>query len=152
MRKRGYEERILNLVTSPLEFEDPEINEAKAVYKEIYAEKKAITDEEASRVKEAGGLHIIGTERHESRRIDNQLRGRAGRQGDAGSSQFYISFEDDLMRLFVNDKVKAMVDKLGMDDDMPIEAKCLQSLLRVHKRKLKRVTLVFVNMSFNMMM
>ncbi|MDB5046527.1 MAG: preprotein translocase subunit SecA [Deinococcus sp.] len=76
-----------------------------------------------SRVQEIGGLHIIGTERHESRRIDNQLRGRAGRQGDPGSSRFYVSFEDDLMRLFANDRVVAMMDRLGMDDSQPIEAK-----------------------------
>ncbi|GGM12320.1 preprotein translocase subunit SecA [Deinococcus aerophilus] len=75
------------------------------------------------RVKELGGLHIIGTERHESRRIDNQLRGRAGRQGDPGSSRFYVSFEDDLMRLFANERVVAMMDRLGMDDTQPIEAK-----------------------------
>jgi preprotein translocase subunit SecA len=75
------------------------------------------------RVQELGGLHIIGTERHESRRIDNQLRGRAGRQGDPGSSRFYVSFEDDLMRLFANDRVVAMMDRLGMDDTQPIEAK-----------------------------
>ncbi|GGK22949.1 protein translocase subunit SecA [Deinococcus malanensis] len=76
-----------------------------------------------ARVQELGGLHIIGTERHESRRIDNQLRGRAGRQGDPGSSRFYVSFEDDLMRLFANDRVVAMMDRLGMDDTQPIEAK-----------------------------
>ncbi|WP_412029698.1 preprotein translocase subunit SecA [Deinococcus yunweiensis] len=76
-----------------------------------------------TRVQELGGLHIIGTERHESRRIDNQLRGRAGRQGDPGSSRFYVSFEDDLMRLFANDRVVAMMDRLGMDDTQPIEAK-----------------------------
>ncbi|THF70600.1 preprotein translocase subunit SecA [Deinococcus sp. Arct2-2] len=76
-----------------------------------------------SRVQQIGGLHIIGTERHESRRIDNQLRGRAGRQGDPGSSRFYVSFEDDLMRLFANDRVVAMMDRLGMDDSQPIEAK-----------------------------
>ena len=75
------------------------------------------------RVQQAGGLHIIGTERHESRRIDNQLRGRAGRQGDPGSSRFYVSFEDDLMRLFANERVVAMMDRLGMDDTQPIEAK-----------------------------
>ncbi|PTA69644.1 preprotein translocase subunit SecA [Deinococcus arcticus] len=75
------------------------------------------------RVRELGGLHIIGTERHESRRIDNQLRGRAGRQGDPGSSRFYVSFEDDLMRLFANERVVAMMDRLGMDDTQPIEAK-----------------------------
>jgi preprotein translocase subunit SecA len=76
-----------------------------------------------ARVQDIGGLHIIGTERHESRRIDNQLRGRAGRQGDPGSSRFYVSFEDDLMRLFANDRVVAMMDRLGMDDSQPIEAK-----------------------------
>ncbi|UQN06808.1 preprotein translocase subunit SecA [Deinococcus sp. QL22] len=76
-----------------------------------------------ARVQEIGGLHIIGTERHESRRIDNQLRGRAGRQGDPGSSRFYVSFEDDLMRLFANDRVVSMMDRLGMDDSQPIEAK-----------------------------
>jgi preprotein translocase subunit SecA len=76
-----------------------------------------------TRVREAGGLHIVGTERHESRRIDNQLRGRAGRQGDPGSSRFYVSFEDELMRLFANDRVVAMMDRLGMDDSQPIEAR-----------------------------
>jgi len=74
-------------------------------------------------VRAAGGLHIVGTERHESRRIDNQLRGRAGRQGDPGSSRFYVSFEDELMRLFANDRVVAMMDRLGMDDSQPIEAR-----------------------------
>ncbi len=81
------------------------------------------TELDHDRVKELGGLHIIGTERHESRRIDNQLRGRAGRQGDPGSSRFYVSFEDDLMRLFANERVVAMMDRLGMDDTQPIEAK-----------------------------
>lgn len=81
------------------------------------------TVEDRQRVRDLGGLHIIGTERHESRRIDNQLRGRAGRQGDPGSSRFYVSFEDDLMRLFANDRVVGMMDRLGMDDSQPIEAK-----------------------------
>ena len=76
-----------------------------------------------ARVRELGGLHIIGTERHESRRIDNQLRGRAGRQGDPGSSRFFVSFEDELMRLFASDRVIAMMDRLGMDDTQPIEAR-----------------------------
>jgi preprotein translocase subunit SecA len=84
---------------------------------------QADTLADRQRVKDLGGLHIIGTERHESRRIDNQLRGRAGRQGDPGSSRFYVSFEDDLMRLFANDRVVAMMDRLGMDDTQPIEAK-----------------------------
>ncbi|PYE52956.1 preprotein translocase subunit SecA [Deinococcus yavapaiensis] len=87
------------------------------------------------KVKEVGGLHIIGTERHESRRIDNQLRGRAGRQGDPGSSRFYVSFEDDLMRLFANERVVAMMDTLGMDDTQPIEAKMVTSAIeRAQKR------------------
>jgi preprotein translocase subunit SecA len=86
-------------------------------------ELQTATDADHVKVKELGGLHIIGTERHESRRIDNQLRGRAGRQGDPGSSRFYVSFEDDLMRLFANDRVVAMMDRLGMDDTQPIEAK-----------------------------
>ncbi|PNY80565.1 preprotein translocase subunit SecA [Deinococcus koreensis] len=86
---------------------------------QLHADVKA----DHERVKELGGLHIVGTERHESRRIDNQLRGRAGRQGDPGSSRFYVSFEDDLMRLFANDRVVAMMDRLGMDDTQPIEAK-----------------------------
>ncbi|MDA0700597.1 MAG: preprotein translocase subunit SecA, partial [bacterium] len=87
------------------------------------------------KVVELGGLHIIGTERHESRRIDNQLRGRAGRQGDPGSSRFYVSFEDDLMRLFANDRVLGMMDRLGMDDDAPIEAKMVTGAIeRAQKR------------------
>nr|MDQ3396614.1 SEC-C metal-binding domain-containing protein [Deinococcota bacterium] len=91
----------------------------------IFAELEKLRDEAARDhevVVAAGGLHIIGTERHESRRIDNQLRGRAGRQGDPGSSRFYVSFEDDLMRLFANEKVLGMMDRLGMDDSQPIEA------------------------------
>ena len=84
---------------------------------------QAATVEDRQRVRDLGGLHIIGTERHESRRIDNQLRGRAGRQGDPGSSRFYVSFEDDLMRLFANERVVGMMDRLGMDDSQPIEAK-----------------------------
>jgi preprotein translocase subunit SecA len=84
---------------------------------------QAATVEDRQRVRELGGLHIVGTERHESRRIDNQLRGRAGRQGDPGSSRFYVSFEDDLMRLFANERVVGMMDRLGMDDSQPIEAK-----------------------------
>jgi preprotein translocase subunit SecA len=90
-------------------------------FKELVSQYKKQTDEERSRVVSLGGLHIIGTERHESRRIDNQLRGRAGRQGDPGSSKFFISMEDDLMRLFGADNVAGIMDKLGMDDSMPID-------------------------------
>jgi len=137
MRKRGYDDNVLNYVTSPIEHDDEDIEAAKVVFKEILKEKKAVTDEEGERVKNAGGLHIIGTERHESRRIDNQLRGRSGRQGDAGSSQFFISFEDDLMRLFMSDRIKGMVEKLGMDDDMQIEAKILTKSIEGAQKKVE---------------
>ena len=137
MRKRGYGEEMLLAVTSPLDYHNPEISEAKAIYQSIFSGFKAETDLEANRVREAGGLHIIGTERHESRRIDNQLRGRAGRQGDPGSTQFYISFEDDLMRLFLSDRIKGMVEKLGMDDDVQIEARLLSKSIEGAQKKVE---------------
>jgi len=137
MRKRGYNEEILLAVTSPLDFHNPEIAEAKAIYQSIHSGFKAETDQEAQRVRAVGGLHIIGTERHESRRIDNQLRGRAGRQGDPGSTQFYISFEDDLMRLFLSDRIKGMVEKLGMDDDVQIEARLLTRSIESAQKKVE---------------
>ncbi|TLM97583.1 preprotein translocase subunit SecA, partial [bacterium] len=90
-------------------------------WQELYGKYKRQTDEEHELVVAQGGLHIIGTERHESRRIDNQLRGRAGRQGDPGSTRFYISLEDDLMRLFGSDNISGLMDKLGMEEDIPIE-------------------------------
>lgn len=137
MRKLGYDEELLYHITGPLEPTDPELQEARKLYMGFYNEKKAITDADAEKVKAAGGLHIIGTERHESRRIDNQLRGRAGRQGDPGSSQFYLSFEDDLMRLFVSDRIKEMVEKLGMDDDMQIEANILSKSIESAQKKVE---------------
>ena len=94
----------------------------KATYDAAFGEAKAITDEDHARVVEAGGLHIIGTERHESRRIDNQLRGRAGRQGDPGSSRFYLSLDDDLMKRFASDRVTSIMERLGLDDDTYIES------------------------------
>ncbi len=137
MRKRGYDEVLLSKVDSPHEEHDAELNAAKREYKQILADFKAETDREAEQVKAAGGLHIIGTERHESRRIDNQLRGRAGRQGDAGSTQFYISFEDDLMRLFLSDRMKGMVEKLGMEEDMQIEAGLLTKSIENAQKKVE---------------
>lgn len=135
MLKKGYSEHIIHSVSSPFVGNDPEVLEAKPVYDALYLEHKRITDEEAIKVKEAGGLHIIGTERHESRRIDNQLRGRSGRQGDPGSSQFYISFEDDLMRLFVSDRAKSIVETLGFEEDMQLENKMLtKSIENAQKR------------------
>lgn len=137
MIKKGYEEHLVNRVSSPIIGEDPEVLEAKPVYDGLYEAHKAVTDEEAAKVKAVGGLHIIGTERHESRRIDNQLRGRAGRQGDPGSTQFYISFEDDLMRLFVGDRAKAMVETLGFDEEMQLENKMLTKSIENAQKKVE---------------
>ena len=92
---------------------------------------------EADKVREAGGLFVIGTERHESRRIDNQLRGRAGRQGDPGESRFFLSFEDDLMRLFGSERIAGVVDRLGLDDDTPIDAKILSGSIESAQKKLE---------------
>ena len=137
MIKKGYDEHLVNRVSSPIIGEDPEVLEAKPVYDALYEAHKAVTDEEAAKVKAVGGLHIIGTERHESRRIDNQLRGRAGRQGDPGSTQFYISFEDDLMRLFVGDRAKAMVESLGFDEEMQLENKMLTKSIENAQKKVE---------------
>src|SRR5262249_2541741 len=96
-------------------------DKAVAIYTEELKKAHAICQEEKAKVLEAGGLRIVGTERHESRRIDNQLRGRAGRQGDPGSSLFYLSLQDDLMRIFGSDRMIGMMERLGMEDDTPIE-------------------------------
>ena len=135
--KMGYEIEVINKAISPLDYDDELIIECREKYNTFLAAHKEVTDEEATRVKNAGGLHIIGTERHESRRIDNQLRGRSGRQGDEGSSQFFISFEDDLMRLFVSDRAKDTVAKLGISDDMPIEAKMLSRAIEGAQKKVE---------------
>ncbi len=119
MRKRGYTDDVLNMVVSPFVVE--EIKDAQEEYKQIYKDFASETSREAEKVKKAGGLAILGTERHESRRIDNQLRGRAGRQGDEGSTQFFVSIEDDLMRLFMSDRMKNMIQKMGLKDDAEIE-------------------------------
>ena len=101
-------------------------------------------------VVELGGLHILGTERHEARRIDNQLRGRAGRQGDPGSSQFFVSLEDELMRRFGGDKVKNMMDRFGLPEDQPIENKIISRSIESPNRKLKVSTLISENTFWNM--
>lgn len=100
-------------------------------------------------VKAAGGLAIIGTERHESRRVDRQLRGRAGRQGDPGSSVFYVSLEDKLMRLFASERIARVMDRLGFKDGERIESPMITKISKEHKRKLKRTTSVFVNVCLN---
>ena len=122
MRQEEVPEEIIEAATGFNENVSEEILEARKHYQELKAEYKKTTDVEHDKVVAVGGLHIIGTERHESRRIDNQLRGRAGRQGDPGSSQFFIALEDDLMRLFGGERIQPLIEKLGMDEDTPLEA------------------------------
>ncbi len=122
MRKQGYSDELLVEATAFSHTEDEEILGARAEFARLNKEFEEQIAPEAKEVKELGGLYIIGTERHESRRIDNQLRGRSGRQGDPGKSRFYISLEDDLMRLFGGERLYNMMDKLKIDDDVPIEA------------------------------
>ena len=122
MRQEEVPEDIIEAATGFNENVSEEILEARRHYQELKAEYKKTTDVEHDKVVAVGGLHIIGTERHESRRIDNQLRGRAGRQGDPGSSQFFIALEDDLMRLFGGERIQPLIGALGMDEDTPLEA------------------------------
>ncbi len=137
MKKKGYSDHVISLVDSFVETDDPEIIEAKKAYNDILKKYKEQTDKEHQEVVKVGGLHIIGTERHESRRIDNQLRGRSGRQGDPGSSRFYISLEDDLMRLFGGERIKNMVESLNMPDDEPLEHKILTKSIENAQKKVE---------------
>ena len=127
LRKGEYTEELLAQANAFSETEDPEILGIRAEYNRLLAAFKAEIADEAQQVRQAGGLYIIGTERHESRRIDNQLRGRSGRQGDPGESRFYLSLQDDLMRLFSSDRIMGMMDSLGLDEDTPIDARILSS-------------------------
>ena len=122
MRQEEIPEEIIEAATGFNENVSEEVLEARKRYQDLKAEYKKTTDVEHDKVVAVGGLHIIGTERHESRRIDNQLRGRAGRQGDPGSSQFFIALEDDLMRLFGGERIQPLIGALGMDEDTPLEA------------------------------
>lgn len=141
MKKLGYDESVINKVDASLEGIDREGNEelfaAREKYEELYKKYKEETKDEQEEVMKAGGLAIIGTERHESRRIDNQLRGRAGRQGDPGSSRFYISLEDDLMRLFGSERISSVVEKIGLEEDMPIEHKMLTKSIEGAQKKVE---------------
>lgn len=127
LRKQEVSEELLQEANSYAETDDPEILEIRRRYEQLLEQHKAEIAGYAAKVKEAGGLFIIGTERHESRRIDNQLRGRAGRQGDPGESRFYLSMEDDLMRLFSSERIMSMMDTLGLDEDTPIDQKILSN-------------------------
>ena len=127
LRKQEIPDEILAEADSYSETNDPEILAVREQYKKLLQQFKDSIATEAVKVKEAGGLFIIGTERHESRRIDNQLRGRSGRQGDPGESRFYLSLQDDLMRLFSSDRIMGMMDSLGLDEDTPIDARILSN-------------------------
>ena len=142
LRKAGFTEEVIAEATGYAETEDEEILKARTLFAERMAEHKKSIDAEADRVREAGGLYIIGTERHESRRIDNQLRGRSGRQGDPGETQFYLSLEDDLMRLFGGDKmdrVSKMMVTADMGDDMPIQHKIISKAVESAQHKVESI-------------
>ena len=129
LRRKNLPEELIAEANSYAETEDPEILAVREQFKESLARHRAEIAQEAEQVRAAGGLFIIGTERHESRRIDNQLRGRAGRQGDPGETRFFLSLEDDVMRLFGSERVMNMMNSLGIDEDTPIDAKMLSSAI-----------------------
>ncbi|HZH92763.1 MAG TPA: preprotein translocase subunit SecA, partial [Tissierellaceae bacterium] len=137
MKKKGYDNEVLAYVDGFFETDDQEVIEARKVYQELVKKHEGETRVEHEKVVQAGGLHIIGTERHESRRIDNQLRGRSGRQGDPGSSRFYISLEDDLMRLFAGDRIKGIIDGMNMPEDEPLEHALLTKTIEGAQKKVE---------------
>lgn len=135
LRHDGVGEELITEATGFADTKDPEIIKARETYKEFYNKFKEEIAPEAEAVRNAGGLAIIGTERHDSRRIDNQLRGRAGRQGDPGNTQFFVSLEDDLMRLFGGERISAMMDTLKVDEDMPLESGMLSKTIEGAQKK-----------------
>ena len=137
MRKKGFPDELIAEATGFAETTDEEIINARQTFRELEAKFKEETKEEADKVREAGGLYIIGTERHESRRIDNQLRGRAGRQGDPGESRFFLSAEDDLLRLFAGDRFYNTLDAFKSIGDMPVEAKLFTNTIESAQKKVE---------------
>ncbi|MCI6730673.1 MAG: preprotein translocase subunit SecA [Clostridiales bacterium] len=137
LRNQGVPEELLAEANSYADTDNQEILEVRRKYEELLNEYKKETSAEAERVRAAGGLFIIGTERHESRRIDNQLRGRSGRQGDPGESRFYLSMEDDVMRLFGTDRMMGMMDTLGIDEDTPIDQKILSNAVETAQKNVE---------------
>ena len=135
LRHDGLSEEMIVEATGFAETEDPDIIAAREKYKEYYDKYKAEIAPEAEKVRQAGGLCIIGTERHDSRRIDNQLRGRAGRQGDPGNTQFFVSLEDDLMRLFGGERISTMMDPLKVEEDTPLESGMLSRTIESAQKK-----------------
>ena len=137
MREMGIDEALIASSTGTGLTDDEKINNVRAIFRELYEKYKVAIEPEADRVRAAGGLFILGTERHESRRIDNQLRGRSGRQGDPGESRFFLSLEDDLMRLFGSERILTMVNSMGLPDDVPIDAKLLSGAIEGAQKRLE---------------
>jgi len=137
MRRQNYEEEVIALATGSSQSISEEAQAAREVYRELYRKYQEEIKPEAEKVCAAGGLFVIGTERHESRRIDNQLRGRSGRQGDPGESRFFLSLEDDLMRLFGSERIQTVVDRLGLREDEPIDAKILSGSIESAQKRLE---------------
>ena len=135
--KLGYSKEVIEMAMSPIDYNIEEVSEAKENAKKIEEKYSSEIEEGRNKVIEAGGLKIIGSERHESRRIDNQLRGRSGRQGDVGESKFYISLEDDLMKLFGSERISMMLDTLSLPEDMPLEHKMLTSAVETAQRRVE---------------
>ncbi len=137
MRKRGIDEDLISAAIGYADTDDQAVLAARKEYRELYDKFNAEVKEKAVAVREAGGLYILGTERHESRRIDNQLRGRSGRQGDDGESCFFLSVEDDLMRIFAGDRLESMMKMLNVDETMPIESKSLTKIIESSQKKVE---------------
>ena len=137
MRRLGFAEELIAIATGHSETDNSEVIEAREKFAELYEKHKTEIQPEAERVRAAGGLYILGTERHESRRIDNQLRGRSGRQGDPGESRFFLSLEDDLMRLFGSDRIAGLTERLGLDETTPIDARILSSSIEGAQRRIE---------------
>ncbi|MBQ4145196.1 MAG: SEC-C domain-containing protein, partial [Clostridia bacterium] len=137
MRKQGFSEELIVQATGFADTQDEEVLNARKIYQELYNNFKEQIAPEQKAVLEAGGLYILGTERHESRRIDNQLRGRSGRQGDNGASKFYLSLQDDLMRLFAPERIKSIMDTLGMDENEAIESKMLSGAIESAQQRVE---------------
>ena len=137
LARKGYTQDVIEMAITPITYNNDEVTKAQKDIKEIEERLKPEFDKNKEKVIESGGLKIIGSERHESRRIDNQLRGRSGRQGDIGETRFYISLEDDLMKLFGSDRMKAMVEALGLPDDIPLEQKMLSNAIETAQKKVE---------------
>ncbi len=137
MRRMEIDEDLIAMATGTREIDDENVQNARQIYAGLYRKYKEEIAPEAEKVKEAGGLFILGTERHESRRIDNQLRGRSGRQGDPGESRFFLSLQDDLMRLFGSERVEGVINALGIDEDTPIDAKILSNTIEGAQKRIE---------------